>query len=82
MHVKIDEGRIEDLLRLSVNAAKPLMVGRVALHADLTLPPGEKDVVDKLALSGAFDVAAAEFTDKGVQQKLSGMSHRARGRAA
>jgi AsmA-like C-terminal region len=82
MHVKIDDGRIEDLLRLSVNAGKPLMVGRVALHADLTLPPGEKDVVDKLALSGAFDVSAAQFTDRGVQQKLSGMSHRARGRDA
>jgi hypothetical protein len=80
MQVKVDDGRIEDLLRLSVKAAKPLMVGQVALDANLTLPPGDEDVVDKLALTGAFGVGSAEFTDKNVQQKLSGMSHRARGR--
>ena len=44
------------------------------------LPPGERDVIEKLQLAGKFDVGAAKFTDDGVQQKLSGMSHRARGR--
>jgi len=56
------------------------MVGRVGLQADLQVPPGEKDVIDKLLLAGQFDVNAAKFTDAGVQKKLSGMSHRARGR--
>ncbi len=78
--VHIQEGRIEDLLRLAVKGGKPLLVGRVGLHTDFELPPGERDVIEKLLLAGTFDVDAAKFTDAGVQQKLSGMSHRARGR--
>ena len=78
--VHIQEGRIEDLLRLAVKGGQPLLVGRVGLHTDFELPPGERDVIEKLVLAGTFDVAAAKFTDAGVQKKLSGMSHRARGR--
>ena len=78
--VHIPEGRIEDLLRLAVKGEKPLLVGRVGLQTDFELPPGDRDVVEKLLLAGTFDVDAARFTDAGVQKKLSGMSHRARGR--
>jgi AsmA-like C-terminal region len=78
--VHIQEGRIEDLLRLAVKGDKPLLVGRVALRTDFELPPGDRDVIEKLQLAGTFDVDAAKFTDDGVQKKLSGMSHRARGR--
>jgi hypothetical protein len=80
LNVQIGDGRIEDLLRLAVKAEKPLMVGRVGLETDFELPPGEADVIEKLRLAGTFDVDAAKFTDAGVQRKLSGMSHRARGR--
>ena len=55
-------------------------MGKVALHTDFDLPPGDRDVIDKLLLNGQFDVDAAKFTNEGVQQKLAGMSHRARGR--
>ena len=80
LNVHIDDGRIEDLLRLAVKGDPPLMVGRVGLQTDFELPPGEKDVVAKLLLAGKFGVGSAKFTDAGVQKKLSGMSHRARGR--
>jgi hypothetical protein len=79
LDVAIKDGRIEDLLRLAVKGEKPLMVGRVALHTGFKLPPGERDVMEKLMLDGAFDVGAAQFTNPGVQDKLSGMSQRARG---
>jgi hypothetical protein len=79
LHVKIDDGRIEDLLRLSVKSERPPMIGDVALHADFTLPPGEADVIDRLRLAGEFDVDG-RFTDRGVQAKLTGMSQRAGGR--
>ena len=55
------------------------MMGRVALHTDFTLPPGNGDVIERLRLTGEFDVGAARFTDRGVQDKLTGMSARARG---
>jgi hypothetical protein len=79
LHVRVHEGRVEDLLRLSTKAKKPLMVGGVALHTDFTLPPGKEDVIRRLQLVGEFDVNAARFTDATTQQKLTGMSRRARG---
>jgi hypothetical protein len=79
VHVKIDDGRIEDLLRLAVKGTNPLMTGRVALHADMNLPAGPADVMDRLELSGEFDVDAARFSNGGVQAKISDMSERARG---
>jgi hypothetical protein len=78
--VQIQDGRIEDLLRLAMKGDTPLLVGKVALHTDFDLPPGDRDVIEKLLLDGKFGVDAAKFTSDDVQRKLSGMSHRARGR--
>jgi hypothetical protein len=79
LDVQVHEGRIEDLLRLATAAKKPLMIGNVALHTGFLLPPGEADVIQRLRLDGQFGVRQAEFTDPKVQQKLGGMSQRARG---
>jgi hypothetical protein len=81
LQIKIDEGRIEDLLRMAMKSERPLMIGDVALHTDFTLPPGEGGVVDRLRLAGEFDVDA-RFTDRNVQSKLTGMSRRASGEDA
>jgi AsmA-like C-terminal region len=80
LHVKVHQGRIEDLLRLSTKAKQPLMMGRVALHTDFNLPPGKRDVFERLELGGDVDVKDATFTNRDVQKKLTGMSLRARGR--
>jgi hypothetical protein len=80
LDVRIHEGRIEDLLRLATKAKDPAMLGRVALHTDFLLPPGERDVYERLVLNGEFDVGAARFTDPDIQKKLAGMSARARGK--
>jgi hypothetical protein len=79
LHVKIDEGRVEDVLRLGVKGDAPVMTGRLALHADLNLPAGPQDVMDRLSLGGEFDVADARFNNPTVQSKLSDLSERARG---
>lgn len=81
LDVTIEQGRIEDLLRLSVKSDTPPMVGDVALKTDFTLPPGRGDVVDRLQLQGRFDLAG-RFTSEEVQSKLGGMSARARGEEA
>lgn len=81
LQIKIEEGRIEDLLRMAVKSERPLMIGDVALHTDFMLPPGDGGVVERLRLAGAFDVDA-RFTDRNVQSKLTGMSRRASGEDA
>ena len=70
VHVKIEDGRIEDVLRLAVRSEQPLMRGRLALHADLNLPAGPADVMDRLAIAGEMAVVAARFTDGVVQEKI------------
>jgi hypothetical protein len=79
LHVKINDGRIEDILRLAVRGEQPLMVGRMALEADMNLPAGPADVMERLQLAGNLDVAESRFTDGSVQEKVSNMSERARG---
>jgi hypothetical protein len=79
LHVKVDDGRIEDFLDLAVKSDRPVMRGRIALHSDFVLPPGPRDVAEKLRLTGEFDLSAARFTDPGVRGKLASMSQRARG---
>ena len=79
LDVKIDDGRIEDVLRLAVKAPKPIMTGRMRLAATFLLPAGEQAVVDKLALTGEFSLEEARFTNMNVQQRINTLSHRGQG---
>ena len=79
LKVKIADGRIDDLLLLSVKSPEPLLSGRLTLQTDFLLPPGKEDVVDKLRLAGSFDLDSGQFRDPKVQEKLGGMSARASG---
>jgi hypothetical protein len=79
LKVRIADGRIDDLLLLSVKSPEPLLSGQLALQTDFLLPPGKEDVVDRLRLAGNFDLAAGQFSDAKVQEKLGGMSARASG---
>jgi hypothetical protein len=76
----ITDGRIEDVLRLAIDAPRPVMLGRIGLQASLTLPPGKTRVLDRLRLKGHFVLARAQFTDAGVQAQLASLSRRAQGK--
>jgi hypothetical protein len=80
LDVTIDGGRLEDVLRMAVRAADPPMTGGLDLETTLVLPPGDRDVVEKLQLNGAFTIDAGRFTDAKVQQQVNELSVRARGR--
>ncbi len=80
LDVTIDRGRLEDLLRLAVNAPQPPMTGGIRLHTSFLLPPGDVDVVRKLMLDGRFSLAGARFTSDTVQQKIDELSQRGQGR--
>jgi hypothetical protein len=81
LHVKIADGRIEDVLRLAVKGTDPVLTGVLYLDTDFTLPPGQADVVERLRLAGKFHLSAAQFTSRTVRAKLGEMSARARGDA-
>ena len=77
--VNMQNGRIEDLLRLAVNSEKPILLGAAQLQARLVIPPEKKKVIEKLQLRGQFGLSKATFTDPTVQTKLVGLSRRGQG---
>ena len=77
--VDMQNGRIEDLLRLAVHSEQPILRGAARLKAKLVIPPEKKKVIDKLRLRGEFVLSQAKFTDATVQTKLTGLSRRGRG---
>lgn len=77
--VEIDDGRLEDVLRLTVRSAEPPMVGTLALESAFTLPPGDASVPDRLHLQGTFRISGAQFTSPTVQRRVDSLSRRGRG---
>jgi hypothetical protein len=79
LDIEINDARLEDLMRLTVKAAKPPMTGSVDVRTKFLLPAGEPDVIDRLQLDGAFSVAKARFANVDVQKKIATLSLRGRG---
>jgi hypothetical protein len=80
LDIVMDKARLEDVLRLAVKAPKAPMTGALKLTTKFVLPPGKRDVVDKLRLDGQFSIAKAAFTDLDIQKKIDELSHRGRGK--
>jgi AsmA-like C-terminal region len=79
LDVAIERGRIEDVLLLAVKGSRPL-VGALTLQTSLVIPPGKRDVVDKLKLDGRFTMTNARFTNTDVSRKIAELSERSRGK--
>jgi hypothetical protein len=79
LDVSIDEGRIEDVLRLAADTHKPLLTGRVSVQSKVLIPAGDEKVIDRLELDGRFRLAQARFTSYNVQKRITELSRRARG---
>ena len=79
LDVRLEGARLEDLMRLAVKATQPPLVGRVDLKTRMVLPAGTGDVVDRLQLDGAFQLAQARFANLNVQRRITTLSRRGRG---
>lgn len=78
LDVHLDDGRIEDVVKLAV-AGNPPLVGKIQFRSKMELPPGDIDVIQKLRLDGSFGVGNAEFTTPTVQEKIETLSQKSRG---
>ncbi len=79
LEVTVSRGRLEDMLRLGVRSKEAIVTGAIAFQAQLLLPPGDRDVIDKLHLEGQFKTVGAAFTKPDIQRKLNELSNRSRG---
>src|SRR6185503_10184688 len=82
LDVAMDKSRIEDIMKMAVKAATPPMTGDLKLNTKFLLPPGDRDVVDRLRLDGQFSIAQARFTNYDVQGKIEELSKRAQAKTA
>jgi len=80
LDVDIPNGRLDDLLRLAVKGPSPPLTGGIVVKTKIRIPPGDRDVVDKLQLDGRFRIVAARFNSLDIQKKLDELSRRGRGR--
>jgi hypothetical protein len=76
----MDHGAIEDLLKLGVRTEPPIMSGPIRLKTKLRISPGERDLSDRLQLSGTFHVPAGHFSNDKVQDRLDSLSLRGQGK--
>jgi hypothetical protein len=81
LDVTVLNSRVEDMLWLAVRSKQPLMIGAIAFETKFELPPGDKDISEKLHLDGKFGVPSARFTSFKVQEKFDELSQRARGQS-
>jgi hypothetical protein len=82
LDLEMEKARIEDVLRLVVRAPKSPMTGAMKLKTRFVLPPGDRDVVEKLQLDGQFAIATATFTNIDIQTRVDELSRRGRGQVA
>jgi hypothetical protein len=79
LDVYTERARIEDILRLAVKSPKPLMTGGMSFTTKFYLPPGPRDVVEKLQLDGRFGLAKTKFTGETIQDKIDTLSRKGQG---
>ena len=56
------DGRIQDLLLLFARSERSPMSGTVTFHAKVSIPPGKRELLEKVELQGDFGIDAGSFT--------------------
>ncbi|MCB9383004.1 MAG: hypothetical protein H6509_00195 [Bryobacterales bacterium] len=79
LDVRVEKGRVEDMLKLAVPAKDAVLEGPIQYKAKFRLPPGDKEVPARLELLGKFGMEDAEFTKSKVSRKLGELSNKAQG---
>jgi hypothetical protein len=77
LDISMDNGRLEDVMRLAVPTPKPPMTGALRLQTKFKLPAGDVDVVKKLQLDGRFAISRGRFANPDVQRKINELSDKA-----
>ncbi|HEY6765825.1 MAG TPA: AsmA-like C-terminal region-containing protein [Candidatus Sulfotelmatobacter sp.] len=80
LDVVLNRAHIEDLLQLGVKTNPPIMNGPVEMKTKLSLPPGPKDVPDRLKLVGNFHIPTAHFSSDKIQGRIDSLSLRSQGK--
>jgi hypothetical protein len=78
--LRVQDGRIQDVLRLFVRGPKPPLNGVSSFHAHVIIPPGKRPFVEKVRLTGDFGIEGGQFAKASRQKDIDTLSDKARGR--
>jgi hypothetical protein len=80
LDVAIDQGRIEDVMKLAIKSDKPPLTGALKLQTKFQLVPGPEDIPKRLKLAGKFGIDDASFTSNEVREKIETLSRKGQGK--
>jgi AsmA-like C-terminal region len=75
----VNQGRIQDFLRLFVRAPNSPLSGETNFKAHVTVPPEGRPFLQEVRLDGEFGIAGGRFKAAGTQAQIDTLSERARG---
>ena len=73
------QGRIQDWLRLLSSVDRPALTGAMNFRAQILVPPGARDLIERVNLQGDFGIDAASFTRSTTQGNVDHLSQVAQG---
>jgi hypothetical protein len=73
------QGRIQDWLRLFSKADPPALTGAMNFRAQVRVPPGKRDFIERVNLEGDFGIDAASFIRPATQEQVDSLSQVAEG---
>lgn len=71
---------VEDLLGLAIGSKQPMMTGLALLHANIDIGEGNADLMDRMRLSGRFQIVGARFSAPATAAKIESLSLKAQGK--
>jgi hypothetical protein len=76
---KQQRGTIQDWLKLLAQAEKPAMTGAMTFQAQVRVPPGDRELIQRVILEGDFVIGSADFTLPDTQHDVDKLSQVAMG---
>ena len=77
--LRMEQGRVDDLLWLVSGQPRPGMTGNIRFHASVELPPAPPEFLRRLVLRGNVEITRALFTNPKTQLSLNHLSESAQG---
>ncbi|HTU34628.1 MAG TPA: AsmA-like C-terminal region-containing protein [Candidatus Acidoferrum sp.] len=80
LRVATQGATVQDLLSLAIDSSRPMMTGAALLHANIDIGEGNADLMDRMRLSGHFDIAGAQFAAPKTEERIEALSLKAQGK--
>ena len=79
LDIQSNDARAEDLIRLAVKTARPVLGGPVKLRARIRIPEEDLDLTDRLDVTAQFTLSQGQFNNPDFQEKVDLLSRKGQG---